>query len=116
MRVILIILFSFFTMSFSSNGNEKQGKASYYHNKFNGRKTASGEIFSQKQFTAACNVYPLGTLLLVTNTKNGKSVVVKVNDRIGTKKRIIDLSLAAAKELGFVSNGITNVTISKIEL
>ena len=57
------------------------GVASYYHNKFNGRKTASGEVFSNNKLTAAHRTYPFGTYLKVTNVVNGKSVVVKVNDR-----------------------------------
>jgi rare lipoprotein A len=58
------------------------GQASYYANKFEGRKTATGEIFKQNQLTAACNVLPLGTWVRVTNLSNGKSVVVRTNDRL----------------------------------
>ena len=57
------------------------GVATYYHNKFNGRKTASGEVFNNNKLTAAHRTYPFGTILRVTNPINGKSVVVKVNDR-----------------------------------
>jgi rare lipoprotein A len=90
------------------------GQASFYANKFNGRKTASGEIFNQKKLTCACNVLPLGTWIKVTNLKNGRSVVVKINDRIHPKmKRIVDLSRAGAQKLGFVSVGLTRV---KVEL
>lgn len=90
------------------------GQASFYSNKFNGRRTASGEIFSQKKLTCACNVLPLGTWIKVTNMRNGKSVVVKTNDRLHPKmKRIVDLSNAAAHKLGYVSSGLTRV---KVEL
>lgn len=90
------------------------GQASFYSNKFNGRRTASGEKFDQKKFTCACNVLPLGTLVKVTNLRNGRSAIVKVNDRIHPKmKRIVDLSRAAALKLGYVSNGLTRV---KVEL
>ena len=86
------------------------GTASFYSNKFNGRKTASGEIFSQSKFTCACNILPLGTWIKVTNIRNGKSVRVKVNDRLHPKmKRLIDLTRAAAVKLGFVSNGTARV-------
>jgi rare lipoprotein A len=86
------------------------GTASFYSNKFNGRKTASGEIFSQSKFTCACNVLPLGTWLKVTNLRNGKSVVVKTNDRLHPKmRRLVDLTRAAAQKLGFVSSGLTRV-------
>ncbi|MBP6431916.1 MAG: septal ring lytic transglycosylase RlpA family protein, partial [Ferruginibacter sp.] len=88
------------------------GTASYYSNKFDGRKTASGEIFSQKKLTAACNILPLGTWIKVTNLKNGKSVTVKTNDRLHPKmKRIVDLTRAAAHQLGFVSSGLTRVKV-----
>ncbi len=90
------------------------GQASFYANKFNGRRTANGEIFSQKKLTCACNVLPLGTWIKVTNLRNGKSVVVKTNDRIHPRmNRIVDLSKAAAEKLGFVSRGLTRV---KVEL
>jgi rare lipoprotein A len=88
------------------------GLASFYHNKFNGRKTANGEIFSQKKLTCACNVLPLGTWIKVTNMRNGRTVVVKTNDRLHPRmKRIIDLSRAAAVQLGYVSNGVTRVKV-----
>jgi rare lipoprotein A len=90
------------------------GQASFYANKFNGRRTASGEIFNQKKLTCACNVLPLGTWIKVTNLRNKRSVLVKVNDRIHPKmRRIVDLSRAAAQKLGYVSNGLTRV---KVEL
>ena len=90
------------------------GQASFYANKFDGRKTASGEIFSQHKLTCACNFLPLGTWIKVTNLRNGRSVIVKINDRIHPKmKRIIDLSRAAAQKLGYISNGLTRV---KVEL
>ncbi len=92
------------------------GQASFYANKFNGRKTASGEIFDQKKFTCACNVLPLGTWIKVTNLKNGRSVIVKINDRIHPKmKRITDLSRGAAQKLGYVSKGLTRVKVELID-
>jgi len=76
------------------------GTASFYANKFEGRETASGEIFRQSKMTAACNVLPLGTWVRVTNLHNGRSVIVKINDRLHYKmKRVVDLSKAAAKTL-----------------
>jgi rare lipoprotein A len=91
------------------------GTASFYSNKFDGRKTANGEIFSQKKYTAACNVLPLGTWIKVTNLKNGKTVTVKTNDRLHPKmKRIVDLTRAAAKQLGFISSGLTRVKVEVI--
>ena len=91
------------------------GQASFYSNKFHGRKTANGEIFSQDKFTAACNVLPLGTMIRVTNLKNGKTVVVKTNDRLHAKtRRLVDLTRAAAKKLGFISRGLTRVKVEVI--
>lgn len=91
------------------------GQASFYSNKFHGRKTANGEIFSQDKFTAACNVLPLGTMIRVTNLKNGKTVVVKTNDRLHAKtRRLVDLTRAAAQKLGFISRGLTRVKVEVI--
>ncbi len=88
------------------------GQASFYANKFIGRKTANGEIFSQKKMTCACNVLPLGTWIKVTNLKNGKTVIVKTNDRLHPRmKRIVDLSRAAAQQLGYIGRGLTRVKI-----
>lgn len=76
------------------------GVASYYHNKFNGRKTASGEVFSNNKLTAAHRTYPFGTYLKVTNVANGKSVLVKVNDRGPfTKGKELDLSRKAFMDI-----------------
>jgi rare lipoprotein A len=92
------------------------GQASFYANKFNGRKTANGEIFSQKKFTCACNVLPLGTWIKVTNLKNKRTVIVKVNDRIHPRmKRIVDLSKVAAEKLGYVSRGLTRVKVELVD-
>lgn len=88
------------------------GQASYYADKFNGRKTANGEVYSSRKYTAACNVLPLGTWIRVTNLRNGKSVIVKTNDRLHPRmKRIVDLSRRAAEELGYISRGLTQVRV-----
>src|SRR5215203_5658116 len=91
------------------------GTASYYSNSFNGKKTANGEIYSHKKLTAACNVLPLGTWIKVTNLRNGKSVVVKTNDRLHTRmKRVVDLSREAADKLDYVKSGLTRVRVEVI--
>lgn len=88
------------------------GVASFYSNTFNGRKTANGEIFNQQKLTAAHNSLPLGTYVRVTNLRNGKTVIVKINDRLHHRnKRIIDLTWAAANKLGFVKSGLTRVKL-----
>lgn len=91
------------------------GTASFYANSFHGKKTASGEIFSQTKMTAACNVLPLGTWIRVTNLHNGRSVLVKVNDRLHSKmKRVVDLSRTAAEKLNYVKSGLTRVRVEVI--
>lgn len=92
------------------------GVASYYATKFHGRKTASGEIFHKDSLTAAHKTLPFGTKVRVTNLKNNKSVIVKVNDRgMQGKKRIIDLSPAAAKELNMIGSGLIKVKVEVLE-
>lgn len=96
----------------SSNSRVIYGLASFYANKFNGRKTASGELFSQNKLTCACNMLPLGTWVKVTNVRNGKSVIVKVNDRLHPKmRRVADLSKSAATKLGYTSQGLVRVKV-----
>src|SRR4028119_1437966 len=88
------------------------GTASFYHNKFGGRQTANGELFSQHKFTAAHNNVPLGTLIRVTNLRNHKRVIVEVTDRLHRRnKRLIDLSRSAASKIGFSSAGLLPVKI-----
>lgn len=88
------------------------GKASWYGPGFAGRKTASGERFDPRSLTAAHRTLPFGTTVRVTNTDNGKSVVVRINDRGPyTGKRIIDLSKAAAREIGMLHAGTAGVEV-----
>lgn len=90
----------------------KYGLASFYANKFNGRKTANGNTFSGLKLTAACNVLPLGIWIKVTNVKNDRSVIVYINDRLHPKnKRLVDLSYAAAQQLGYIGAGLTKVKV-----
>ena len=90
----------------------KYGIASFYAKKFNGRQTANGEIYSSTKYTAACNVLPLGTWIKVTNLRNNKTVVVKINDRMHPKnKRLVDLSTIAAQNLAFSARGLTRVKV-----
>ena len=91
------------------------GTASFYSNSFNGKKTANGEVYSHKKMTAACNVLPLGTWIKVTNLRNGKSIIVKTNDRLHTKmKRVVDLSREAADKLDYVKSALTRVRVEVI--
>ena len=91
------------------------GEASWYGEPHHGRTTASGEIYDMNQLTAAHRTLPLGTRVLVTNLKNGRAVEVRINDRgPSVEGRIIDLSYAAAKELGAVPSGTIPVRIRVI--
>ena len=86
------------------------GRASWYGKKFHGRQTASGEAYDMFQFTAAHKTLPLGTWLKVTNMRNGKWIIVRVNDRgpyVGN--RVLDLSYAAAQMLNFRATGVEKV-------
>jgi len=88
------------------------GTASYYANKFEGHKTATGEIFHQAKMTAASNILSLNTWVKVTNMHNRKTTVVKITDRMHPKnKRLIDLSRGAAKKLGYTRRGLTRVKV-----
>lgn len=91
------------------------GYASFYSDKFVGKKTASGELFSQKKFTCAHNTLPFGTMIRVTNLSNQLFVDVKVNDRLNHRNpRIVDLSKAAAKKILFSGKGVIKVRIELI--
>ncbi len=88
------------------------GIASYYAEKFNGRKTANGEIYDGTKMTAACNSLPLGTWIRVTNLSNNRTVIVKTNDRLHPRMtRVVDMSRAAAEKLGFIKKGLTKVKV-----
>jgi rare lipoprotein A len=92
------------------------GSASYYASKFHGRRTASGEAFDNGAMTAAHRTLPFGSIVRVTNPANGRSVVVRINDRGPfTRGRMIDVSRAAADELGLVARGHATVELELIE-
>ncbi|MEB3336402.1 MAG: septal ring lytic transglycosylase RlpA family protein [Leptolyngbyaceae bacterium] len=90
---------------------DTEGIASWYGPGFSGNKTASGERFNPSELTAAHHSLPFGTQVQVTNIKNGRSVVVRVNDRPGHRGIVIDLSTAAAKVLGIINAGTAPVRL-----
>jgi rare lipoprotein A len=101
-----------------SSQSGQVGWASWYGKHHDGRKTTSGERFSRSQLTAAHRSLPLGTKVKVTNLRTGQHVVVKINDRgphAGGKRRIIDLSEAAARRIGMMSRGVELVRIMVVE-
>lgn len=111
-----LFLFTFFIPLLAFAQGEslliQEGTASYYASKFEGKRTASGEVFHLDSLTAAHKLLPFGTMLRVTNQKNGKTIVVRVNDRLpASSKRVIDLSYAAAKEVDMIREGLVQVKI-----
>lgn len=97
------------------DGRAERGVASYYHDRFHGRKMANGEPYNRDSFTCAHRRYALGTWLRVVNPKNGKAVVVQVTDRGPYSKRFtIDLSRAAARHLDIITSGHAPVEITQV--
>lgn len=95
------------------DSTRKSVLATYYHRKFEGHRTTSGAKYRYKKSTAAHRTLPFGTMVTVTNPNNGKSVIVKINDRGPFSKRLaIDLSESAAKKIGIYSKGIAKVNLS----
>jgi rare lipoprotein A len=93
----------------------QQGVASWYGADFHGKQTSSGEVYDMYQLTCAHNTLPLGTIVMVTNLENGKSVELKINDRGPfVKERIIDVSYAAAQMLGMWEKGTALVKVEVI--
>ena len=88
------------------------GVASYYGKAHNGKRTASGVRFNQEALTAAHSSLPFGTKVKVTHAATGRSVVVVINDRLYSGRRIIDLSMSAARQLGMIRQGIATVSIT----
>jgi rare lipoprotein A len=89
-----------------------QGTVSYYANDFHGKQTSNGETFNMNDLTAAHRTFPFGTKVRVTNLENNKSVIVRVNDRGPfVEGRIMDLSLAAAKEIDLMKSGTTKARL-----
>ena len=98
----------------------KTGLASYYHRSFEGQETASGETFSNKEMVAAHPDYPLGTICRITNLEKEAVAEVRISDRGPTKENqkegvIIDLSRAAAKQLGMIKDGRVKVKVEVLE-
>lgn len=107
---------TYYTMKKVDAGHEQKGIASWYGPGFNGKKTASGETYDMFDLTAAHSSLPLDTVVKVTNTKNKREVIVRINDRgpfIG--ERVIDLSFTAARELGMIGPGTAPVNLKVIK-
>jgi rare lipoprotein A len=116
--IIIFIGFGYnlFCQDTISSINKTEGIASFYAKKFNGRKTSSGEKFSNENLTAAHKKFKFGTYVLVRNLKNDSTVIVKINDRLPQKsKRLIDLTFKAAQQLNFIKSGLTKVEITVLD-
>ena len=112
MRVALVAILLILCFTPLQSQDTQQGKASFYARKLFGRMTASGERLHKDSLTCAHRTYPFGTRLKVTTPSNGRSVVVRVNDRGPfVRGRIIDLSWGAARELGILAQGTAKVTV-----
>jgi rare lipoprotein A len=94
---------------------KKNAHASYYHNKFNGRRTASGKKFDNNKYTAAHKKLPFGTKVRVTNEANGKSVIVEINDR-GPFSKVREIDLSRRAFMDIASNKNSGVIIVKLEV
>ncbi len=95
----------------------EEGVASYYADEFNGRTTSNGETYDMNKMTAAHRTLPFNTMVRVINSASGKSVIVRINDRGPFKdNRVIDLSLAAAKELEMIGPGTAPVRLEVVSL
>jgi rare lipoprotein A len=121
MRLLLIAITSLLLSACASQGQvdphgyHAEGQASYYGARHHGNKTASGERFDQNALTAAHRSLPFGSRVQVTNLRNDKTVVVRINDRGPyAKKRIIDLSQKAAEQLDMLRDGVVPVRVEQL--
>ncbi|MBF6627097.1 MAG: septal ring lytic transglycosylase RlpA family protein [Proteiniphilum sp.] len=113
-RIILLLIVLVISIFTSFCFSQLSGKASYYAHRFHGRRMSDGAPYHKDSLTCAHRTLPFGTLLEVRNPRNNKTVVVKVTDRGPyIRNRIIDLSYAAAKELGIVHMGVAHVEINE---
>ena len=116
MNFCSIVFLFFFWLHNSTAVYTAEGTASFYADRLHGHKTTSGERYDKEKLTAAHATLPLNTHVRVTNLKNGKSVVVRVNDRMArSRHNIIDLSRAAAREVDMIRDGSTVVRLEEVK-
>ncbi|QCR22432.1 septal ring lytic transglycosylase RlpA family protein [Pontibacter sp. SGAir0037] len=116
MNLCSLILVSLLSLFLDASPYQANGKASFYSDRMQGQRTSSGERYDKTLFTAAHATLPFNTLVKVTNTDNGKSVVVRINDRMARKRHtIIDVSRAAAREIGLVRAGVAPVKLKEVK-
>jgi rare lipoprotein A len=113
LRSLVVLLCTILFLTSCSRKITENGKASYYADKFEGHRTASGAIFHQNRLTAAHRTLPFGTKVKVTNVANGRSVKVRITDRgPSAEGRVIDLSKKAARKIGMVNTGVAVVEVT----
>lgn len=111
-----ILLLATFSISFNTLERPNCGVATYYSDLFQGRRTASGELYDKNKLTAAHRTLPIGTKIKITRTDNQKSVIVRINDRGPyTQNRVLDISKAAAQKIGLLRAGKATVSIEIID-
>jgi rare lipoprotein A len=116
LKKLFFLFFCFLPLFNFAETPIRQGKATFYAHSFVGKKTTSGERYDPEAMTAAHATLPLHTYVQVRNLQNGKSVVVRINDRMSRKSRfVIDVSKKAAHQLGIVGAGMGNVKITRVD-
>ena len=111
-KYIIMILLILPLNSCANNSTIQIGKGSWYGKKFQGKRTANGERFNMYAYTAAHRSLPFNTMVRVTNLKNNRSIIVRINDRGPySRGRIIDLSYLGAKKLGYMKDGVGKLKI-----
>jgi rare lipoprotein A len=118
MQKFLLMIFGLLFLATASAQTAKvlNGTASFYAQKFDGKRTAFGTTFSNKGMTCACNQLKLGTWVKVTCLSTNKSVILQVTDRLAKNNhRVVDVTAAAAKELGFYNAGLSKVKVEVVE-
>ncbi|RDV16659.1 septal ring lytic transglycosylase RlpA family protein [Pontibacter diazotrophicus] len=116
MNFCSIVFLFILSLQNSTASYTAEGKASYYADRLHGHRTASGERYDKEKFTAAHATLPFNTLVRVTNLKNGKAVVVTVNDRMArSRHNIIDVSRAAALQIGLIREGSALVRLDEVK-
>ena len=110
--ILTLLIFAFSANLYAKGKKNQMGQCSWYGKQFNGRLTANGERYNMYSYTAAHKTLPFNTMVKVTNPLNGRSIIVRVNDRGPyAKGRIMDLSYIAAKKLGYIKSGIAKLKL-----
>jgi rare lipoprotein A len=114
--ILRLLVFFIFCLTSTLTIAAEEGIASFYSDVFQGKKTASGELYDRNKLTAAHKTLAFGTKVKITDLENGKSVIVTITDRgPQSKKRMVDLSYAAAEKIGLIDAGLSKVRLELID-